>query len=146
MLMMTDEKLALFGIVTRAAKRSELTHDEMDKNVAAALDVLVFQGVSHDSIFEYPAILSANTAVVGINTAVPIIGYCAIKLPSELAGMTISVSGDNGYRWVYSDGFMSSTDVSDQQTFTASPNDILVFRVDPLTVSATVSITDAVAG
>ena len=36
--------IANFGILTREAKGSELTHEEMDRNITIALDVKIFDG------------------------------------------------------------------------------------------------------
>ncbi len=107
MLVMTDEKLAQFGILTRAAKGDELTFEEMDNNISTSLDVIAFDIVSYNNLNEYPAILSAGVAIEGTNTVTPVNGYCAIKIPSELDGMNIDF---DSFGWIYTSDFSTCTE------------------------------------
>lgn len=110
MIILTGNRLAQFGIVTRASKGVELTHDEVDNNTVVALDALMFQEVSWDSVKEYPAIVNAKVAPALGNTITltPIDGYCAIKLRG---------SATIGYaQWVNADGWVYKTDFSKVDT------------------------------
>ena len=128
MVMLTDEKLEEFGILTRARKGEELTHEEMDRNISVALDAMVFNGVCHESLDEYPAILNAPTAAEGDNVLTPVTGYCAVRFPAELAGMQVAVSGNDGQKWVYSNEFADVETVEDGDVFFITPDSVLVFR------------------
>lgn len=125
MLILTDEKLSQFGIVTRASKGAELTFEEMDRNVVTALDVMKFDRLSCDGMDEYPAIINAQMAVEGENTVSPINGYCALRIPPELDGMDVNFGV---YGWIYASDFSTYTD--GRGVVQALPDGILVFSSD----------------
>lgn len=139
MLIMNDDKLDQFGVLTRAKKGWRLTHEELDKNIATAMDIMAFRELCNESYNEYPAILNAKTAVEGDNLVQPINGYCAIKFPAELAGMQVEAYIDDG-KWVYKNGFSEIENLGSSDVYFADPDSVLVFRAsdeEHVTVSAT---------
>lgn len=112
MALFKDSKFAEYGIVTRASKGAELTHDEMDNNVVTALDVMMFGDVAWKGTDEYPAIFNAGVAPTAGNTVTlnPINGYCAIKLQGS-ANVGNSAQFDNNLQgWIYRAYFSSTSD------------------------------------
>jgi len=60
MIVLTEAQLAGFGIVTREAKGSELTHAEMDNNIKIGLDVSAFLELGTIPVVQYPEFCNAT--------------------------------------------------------------------------------------
>lgn len=104
-IVLSDEKFAEIGIITRSEKGSALTHEELDNNMKVALDYLAFIDVFEDSVHEYAAILAATPLVPGGDTIVESIsGYAAVKLEGT-ANLGNIPAWNAGTGWIYGDGF-----------------------------------------
>jgi len=103
-MLFNDEKFEEFGIITRASKGAELSHEEMDNNVRVGLDVMLFDDISWGSAKEYATILNAPILLDPATpvTVTPKNGYSAIKLDgASLAGQIVSMSPSPNDYWFY---------------------------------------------
>ena len=115
-IIITDDDMHEYGILTRSKKGEELTINEMDNNIRSIVGMLSIAGVGDLSLEMYPSISSAPSPTVTNNDDIEITvpvknGFCFISLANVYDGVSVNpitnVTKDAGITFFNSDYYMS---------------------------------------
>jgi len=114
MTLFKDSDFAKYGLITRASKGAELTHQELDMNISIGLDIRMFDNIAEYGIVEYPSMIVAPTAPDAGNsiTLSPVEGFCAVSLQGALlVGTNVQIVGNHNGCWLYRADYASIQNV-----------------------------------